>query len=224
MDHELEQFHKSNAQLDVMIGELRKRLDAMQMEIMRQRASLGDQESLVRRFRSELHESVQYIQDPKMLRESIAKLYKKQAKEQVNTGELDVNIQSEYHRQREYLEKSVDSLKLKFARDVQLHKQDNMRIMQDNMNLIKEINELRQQQQAFRLQQQEASVLGSAGAPAKQSKQQVPDTGSRVHANPLEIVQTQREQIGELRAQISALQSHLDNAQPKLPPMDGFHG
>jgi hypothetical protein len=43
MDHELEQFHKSNAQLDLMIGELRKRLDGMQMEIMRQRASLGDQ-------------------------------------------------------------------------------------------------------------------------------------------------------------------------------------
>jgi WD40 repeat protein len=227
MDHELEQFHKSNAQLDLMIGELRKRLDSMQMEIMRQRASLGDQESLVRRFRSELHESVQYIQDPKMLRDSIAKLYKKQAKEQVHTGELDVNIQSEYHRQREFLERSVDSLKLKFARDVQLHKQDNMRIMQDNMNLIKEINELRQQQQAFRLQQQEASVLGSAGASSKPAAARQPaiaDASSRVHANPNEIVQTQREQIGELRVQIAALQAHLENAQPKLPPMDGFDG
>merc|ERR1712028_293145 len=97
MDHELEQFHKSNAQLDLMIGELRKRLDAMQMEIMRQRANLGDQDSLVRRFRSELHESVQFIQDPKMLRGTISKLYKKQAQEQQQTGELDMDIQSEYH-------------------------------------------------------------------------------------------------------------------------------
>jgi hypothetical protein len=35
----------------------------------------------VRRFRSELHESVQFIQDPKLLRDSISKLYRKQVGE-----------------------------------------------------------------------------------------------------------------------------------------------
>ena len=29
---------------------------------------------------------------------------------------------------------------------------------------------------------------------------------------------------GKVQEEISALQNHLDNAQPKLPPMDGFHG
>merc|ERR1711865_1116256 len=188
--------------------------------------SLGDQDSLVRRFRSELHESVQYIQDPKMLRDSIAKLYKKQAKEQVHTGELDVNIQSEYHRQREFLERSVDSLKLKFARDVQLHKQDNMRIMQDNMNLIKEINELRQQQQAFRLQQQEASVLGT-GAGAGKMQGRPPLHSQRMDGNPQEIIATQQDQLQSLRLQIDKLQQTrnvMAASNGGRAPMDGFDG
>merc|ERR1711865_775871 len=167
--------------------------------------SLGDQDSLVRRFRSELHESVQFIQDPKMLRESIAKLYRKQAQEQVRTGELDIDIQSEYHRQREYLERSVDSLKRKFARDVQLHKQDNMRIMQENMNLIKEINDLRQQQQALRLQQQEASVLGTGGGKS-QGRPPLHGGGRQDGGNPQEIIATQQEQLQSLRMQIDKMQ------------------
>ena len=41
MDQELEQYHKSNAALDLMIGELRDKLDGMQREIMRQRQRLS---------------------------------------------------------------------------------------------------------------------------------------------------------------------------------------
>ena len=38
---ELEQYHKSNAALDLMIGELRLKMDGMQREINEQRESLG---------------------------------------------------------------------------------------------------------------------------------------------------------------------------------------
>ncbi len=61
---------------------------------------------------------------------------------------------------QEYLEKSVESLKKKFARDVALHRADNMRIMQDNMMLIKEINELRSDIQHMKQTQHEQTMRG----------------------------------------------------------------
>ena len=59
--------------------------------------------------------------------------------------EVEENVQQEYARQRDYLERGVDVLKRKLARDSELHRSDNLRIMQENVALIKEINELRRE-------------------------------------------------------------------------------
>ena len=63
---------------------------------------------------------------------------------------MEEDIQKEYNRQREYLEKSVESLKRKLQKDMELHRSDNMRIMQENVSLIKEINELRREVKVLR--------------------------------------------------------------------------
>lgn len=52
-------------------------------------------------------------------------------------------MQQEYSRQRDYLERTVSSLKKKVTKDQGLHRTDNMRIMSENVSLIKEINSLR---------------------------------------------------------------------------------
>ena len=54
-------------------------------------------------------------------------------------------MQSDYNRQREYLEKSVESLKRKFTKDMVSHRNDNMRLMRDSGVLTKEINALRRE-------------------------------------------------------------------------------
>jgi hypothetical protein len=43
---------------------------------------------------------------------------------------VDQDIQKEYARQREHLEKTCNSLKLKLSKDSEIHKTDNIRIMQ----------------------------------------------------------------------------------------------
>ena len=58
---------------------------------------------------------------------------------------VDQDIQKEYGRQREHLEKTVNSLKLKLSKDAEMHKADNIRIMQENVTLIKEVNDLRKE-------------------------------------------------------------------------------
>ena len=43
---------------------------------------------------------------------------------------MDADIQREYARQREHLERSVASLRKKLAKDSEIHRADNVRIMQ----------------------------------------------------------------------------------------------
>jgi len=53
--------------------------------------------------------------------------------------------QQEYTRQKEYLEKTIESLKRKLKKDSEVHRLGNMRILGENVALIKEINELRKE-------------------------------------------------------------------------------
>ena len=104
-----------------------------------------DLQSVIRQFHHNLHETAQHVQDPKALKESVKKLYQKHCAEDIKQEGMEEDIQKEYNRQREYLEKSVESLKRKLHKDMESHRQDNMRIMQENVTLIKEINELRRE-------------------------------------------------------------------------------
>merc|ERR1712167_386834 len=88
---------------------------------------------------------VQYASEPKHLKEAVAALFRKYVQSTVRTLDLDTDAQKEYNRQRNYLEKSVDSLKRKLAKDSEVHRIDNMRIMQENVSLIREINDLRRE-------------------------------------------------------------------------------
>merc|ERR1739848_213344 len=72
-------------------------------------------------------------------------LYRKYVQSGVQKLELDADTQKEYNRQRDYLEKSVDSLKRKLAKDSEVHRIDSMRILQENVSLIREINDLRRE-------------------------------------------------------------------------------
>ena len=60
-------------------------------------------------------------------------------------GASETDGQREYNRTREYLEKSVESLKRKLNKNMELHRSDNMRMMQENVTLVKEINDLRRE-------------------------------------------------------------------------------
>jgi len=49
---------------------------------------------------------------------------------QAKSAIVDADIQKEFARQREHLEKSVASLKKKLTKDSDIHRSDNVRIMQ----------------------------------------------------------------------------------------------
>merc|ERR1712048_24758 len=131
--------------LQVNIDQLQNKQRSLQDEIVSQRKKMTDCQTIIKRFKNDLHECVQHIQDPKLLKDSVTGLYKKYVPNGIKKQELDSDIQREYNRQRDYLEKSVESLKRKLLKDSEVHRTDNMRVLQENVALIREINELRRE-------------------------------------------------------------------------------
>jgi chromosome segregation ATPase len=68
MDSELEHYHKSNSALDLQISDLKLRLKAAEKEVNHEKARVRTAGAIVRRFRVDLNECVQYIQQPKVLK------------------------------------------------------------------------------------------------------------------------------------------------------------
>ena len=103
--------------LDLMIGELRLKMDGMQAEIEGQKVTLDSGASMISRFRTDLRECVQYLNDHKALKRAVTALYTKHVQDEgaAEPGS-EADPQREYNRQREYLEKSVESLKRKLAK------------------------------------------------------------------------------------------------------------
>merc|ERR1719265_1188127 len=174
MDADLEDYHRKNKQLRLDISQLQVKQRSLQDEIVSQRKKMTDCQTIIKRFKNDLHECVQFIQEPKQLKESVTNLFKKYVPHGIKKQELDSDIQREYNRQREYLEKSVESLKRKLAKDSEVHRQDNMRIMQENVSLIREINDLRKEinflkherkQQRLNVSKQK-KLAQSSGAPS----------------------------------------------------------
>ena len=89
MESELERFHKQNTQLELNITELRQKLKATEKEMHGERQRVRDVEAVVRRFKTDLHNCVGYIQDPKLLKESIRALYQKHVQEDIVSSLLD---------------------------------------------------------------------------------------------------------------------------------------
>jgi WD40 repeat protein len=165
MDLELEQYHKSNAALDLMIGELRLKMDGMQREINEQRSMLGEGSSLVRRVRTDLRQCIEHLDDHKSLKKAVTSLYKKYVQDQdaADAGS-EADVQREYNRQREYLEKSVESLKRKLAKDMQMHHTENSRLMREGVSLTREINTLRREAKFMQLTSKHTGLGGSSSA------------------------------------------------------------
>ncbi|KAJ3330947.1 Cilia- and flagella-associated protein 57 [Blyttiomyces sp. JEL0837] len=159
MDIELDHYHKANQNLELTIADLKLKLKAAEKEVAKERSRVKACCALIKRFKVDLNECVQFIQEPKLLKAQLKILYQKYCKDTVRDEEtMEVDIQQEYARQREYLERTVASLRKKVAKDQGLHRADNVRIMQENVALIKEINQLRKDLRGIRQKERAAEL------------------------------------------------------------------
>merc|ERR1712222_36048 len=100
MDADLEDYHRKNKQLQLSIEQLHVKQRSLQKEIVTQRKKMTDCQTIIKRFKNDLHECVSFIQEPQTLRGSLTKLYQKYVPNGIKKQELDSDIQREYNRQR----------------------------------------------------------------------------------------------------------------------------
>ncbi|XP_063431022.1 cilia- and flagella-associated protein 57-like [Mytilus galloprovincialis] len=233
MESELERFNKQNTQLELSIKELTQKLKATDKEMHQERQKVRDVEAVVKRFKTDLHNCVGYIQDPKMLKESIKALYSKHVQEDITeSASVDADIQKEYSRQREHLERSVASLRKKLAKDSGIHRADNVRIMQENVSLIKEINDLRRELKIARTTIHDLeAAMGLHSKKAKKDPNSVQTISFKAPSVMAEqeleeknkIIEMQRMEIRRLREEYDSGGSRppsRPSSNPKLPPME----
>ncbi|XP_034510273.1 cilia- and flagella-associated protein 57 [Ailuropoda melanoleuca] len=225
MEAELERFHKQNVQLELNITELWQKLRATSQEMHRERQKDRNLEALVKRFKTDLHNCVAYIQEPRLLKEKVRALFEKyvQRADLVEIAGLNSDLQQEDARQREHLERNLAALKKKVVRERGLHRTDHVRIMQENVSLIKEINELRRELKFTRSQvyDLEAALkltkkFRPQDVPETVSGEDMPGVTPTMRLNEQEetgrIIEMQRLEIQRLRDQIQE--------QEQVP---GFH-
>lgn len=157
-------------------------------------------------------------------------LYQKYVQdENLDSAGVDADIQREYARQREHLERSVASLRKKLTKDSEIHRADNVRIMQENVTLIKEINDLRRELKIARTQVHDLeTALGvmrkSQGLQATEGTSN--ETEKIIKNEDLaqleKIINIQKGEIRKLRVQIQDIESKGFSRPPsgtKLPPV-----
>ncbi|XP_053248726.1 cilia- and flagella-associated protein 57 isoform X3 [Podarcis raffonei] len=235
MEGELERFHKQNTQLELNISELRLKLKATDREMHKEMQKERDMEALVKRFKTDLHNCVGLIQEPKKLKESIRDIYEKyvQKADMVEIVGVDTDLHQEYTRQREHLERNLATLKKKVIKEGEVHRADYVRIMQENVSLIKEINELRRELKVTRTQVLDLqSTLGLLMKRKKQPAQSLAPSPERhtptiLRLNPEEeterIIEMQRLEIKYLQDQMQGQEKALavrPTSGSKLPLLE----
>ena len=188
MDGELERYHLNNNQLILTINDLKLKFDGQHKEITSLQTKIKDSEVFKSRIRAEICELTSMGQEPKLLREASKKLYQKHVKEDRNKlNDMEDDLQKESNRQRDYLERTVDSLKRKLVKDSDTHRADGNRIMGENVVLIQEINQLRREIKIIKAQ-----------APSRTCGENIPEGARKeMDSNKVEISQL-RERLSEL--------------------------
>lgn len=215
MDSDLEDYHRKNKQLQVNIQQLQSKQRSLQDEIISQRKRMLESQTIIKRFKNDLHECVQFIQEPKQLKDSVTSLYKKYVPNGIKKQGLDADIQREYNRQRDYLDKSVESLKRKLLKDSDVHRQDNTRILQENVQLIREINDLRREIDYLKRERQQqrlnVSKLKSGKGAANTTPMGDPNVAREIENN--------KAHMDELRKRIEEQMSLRENYVARHSPI-----
>ncbi|XP_052403711.1 cilia- and flagella-associated protein 57 [Carassius gibelio] len=223
MEGELKEFHKTNTQLELQIAELNLKLKTKDKEMHKEMRKLQDIGVLVQRFKADLHTCVEFIQDPKRLKEHIRELYKcyVEPSDVVEKVAVDTDIQKENHRQREHYEKIITTLKNQLTRDTNVLQANNTKLMKDNVILMKEINDLRQELRTVRMQlhNSESQSSFNKSSAITRGAASAGRNGLMTQQNSEEtekIIQFQRLEIQRLKQEINV---QMPSSRTKLPPL-----
>lgn len=161
---ELEQYHKSGQALELMLNELRLKADGLRKELKTQEDRENANNNLFEKFRRDLREAWEVSNDPGPFKARVVKLYRVYVQEDVSGaggGAGDASDPQEiYNRDREQLERSLESLRRALKTDATAHKRDLSKMMREAVLLTGELNSLRKDARYLELQKRTIARCG----------------------------------------------------------------
>ncbi len=130
--------------MGIIVDDLRVKQDKMQKLIIKNRTTIRKHDILIKSFKDDVYETVQYIDDPLKLQSFTHEMYRKYVNDSgKKTVDINPEIRKEYDNQKKFLKNSKHSLEQKLKKDMNLHKKDSQKHMKENYELIGQINTLR---------------------------------------------------------------------------------
>eukprot|EP00727_Mastigamoeba_balamuthi_P004306 m51a1_g13873 hypothetical protein (1264) ;mRNA; f:630439-634590 len=148
MNEELGANHKKFNDLTFTITTQRQKIGALTKELGDQRKRSTERDTLIKRFQADVHAGARHLQDFAKLKECIRLLYVRYGAADAGEAEdasQSTDVHEELARQRDHLERALDTLQRKAAKEAEILHKENTRIMRENVGLIAELNELRRE-------------------------------------------------------------------------------
>ncbi|XP_043277268.1 cilia- and flagella-associated protein 57 [Venturia canescens] len=148
METELINLHKINVSSELQLQELREKLRGAKRGSEIETAKNRRLQGLLRKIRVDLSMAVELIQDPNSLKNAVMQLHQRYSADPSfsRNRDEDLRVQCEFSKQRDQLERTVESLRKQVFRDMSEDgKKEGDKMMHENVELIVELNALREE-------------------------------------------------------------------------------
>ncbi|KAH7276822.1 hypothetical protein KP509_39G023300 [Ceratopteris richardii] len=199
MEKELERAHNGNTRKELIIAEMKLKVDGLRIEEANMRTKIHKTSELIKSFNRDFYQLTQLIQEPRALKDAVKELNKKYGTHKVKIVPVDQDLKKELTRQREYLERNVEGLQRKLAKDTAAYHKSHLAIMQENVILINELNELRRELKVMKL-----------------NAHRGPQFKSEDSASMAKEIEAMRGRIGEMQLQMLRKQDEVKHLEAML--------
>lgn len=147
VEAELTNLREINISTEVQLHEIREKLHAARQETNCETQKNKRCQEMLRKIRVEIHDIAGLIHETDALKSAVKDLYHKYSAsdEFLQSRKMDLDAQCELIRQKDYLEKTVISLKKQISQDTSTGNKDLERMTEENSTLIVELNALRKE-------------------------------------------------------------------------------
>ena len=146
MQIEVKHFQRISDNLDLIVNDLKMKYKGLEDENLNCCHKLDMQLLQKKRFKDDVFDVVQHIQDYKKLKKGVIRLYKTWVKEENNRKKAKVDTNEAQTGERYTHETHITHYRQQLSRNLQQHRENNSRLMKDNVYLIRRINEMRKEE------------------------------------------------------------------------------
>ncbi|KAK5641374.1 hypothetical protein RI129_009921 [Pyrocoelia pectoralis] len=224
MVNELENLQKIIVNLEIRHAELKEKLNAADHELKREIVKNRVSKGALKTIRTDLHQISGILQEPAKLTKALKEMYHKYNADKdfdiirVEEGEAT----NEFHRQRDFLERTVKTLQQQVKTFSKSGGGDKIRLVEENATLIEETNKLRKNLKTETVEKKKMqSLLGltSKYMLAKQAQKRLNDavkTTEDIHAEYEQKLHNDENTIGALKDEnVRLLDKVMEDSEEK---------